>query len=216
MLEDAGSSHGTLVDGRPVSGPTALRDGATISVGDVDLRLERHRDEAEAGRTIVVPANGSVVVDAAGHASVRQPGTQAGFRPAMRPGWRLKRLEADEGRLRWVLSSDHMPELLRMGEDEAAIVQMLDGETSLPELMAEAERRHGEGGRHAPRGPARDARRARAAGGRGRPGGARAGRPARPPHPPPRAQLRRRRALLRARSTARGGWVFFTRTGTPS
>ena len=23
---------------------------------------------------------------------VRQPGTQAGFRPAMRPGWRLKRL----------------------------------------------------------------------------------------------------------------------------
>ena len=64
----------------------------------------------------------------------------------MRPGWRLKRLEADEGRLRWVLSSDHMPELLRMGEDEAAIVQMLDGETSLPELMAEAERRYGDAG----------------------------------------------------------------------
>jgi putative peptide zinc metalloprotease protein len=64
----------------------------------------------------------------------------------MRPGWRLKRLEAEEGRLRWVLSSDHMPDLLRMGDDEAAIVQMLDGETSLPELMAEAERRHGEAG----------------------------------------------------------------------
>ncbi|HET6690963.1 MAG TPA: FHA domain-containing protein, partial [Miltoncostaeaceae bacterium] len=146
VLEDAGSSHGTLVDGRPVGGPTALRDGATIAVGDVELRLERHRDASEAGRTIVVPANGSVVVDAAGHARVRQPGTQAGFRPAMRPGWRLKRLEADEGRLRWVLSSEHMPELLRMGEDEAALVQMLDGESSLPELMAESERRYGDAG----------------------------------------------------------------------
>jgi putative peptide zinc metalloprotease protein len=146
VLEDAGSSHGTLVDGRPVGGPTALRDGATIAVGDVELRLERHRDASEAGRTIVVPANGSVVVDAAGHARVRQPGTQAGFRPAMRPGWRLKRLEAGEGRLRWVLSSEHMPELLRMGEDEAALVQMLDGESSLPELMAESERRYGDAG----------------------------------------------------------------------
>jgi putative peptide zinc metalloprotease protein len=135
-----------MVDGRPVAGPTSLRDGATISVGDVDLRLERHRDASEAGATIVVPANGSVVVDTGGRARVRQPGTQAGFRPEMRPGWRLKRLEAEEGRLRWVLSSDHMPELLRMGEDEAAIVQMLDGESSLPELMAEAEQRWGEAG----------------------------------------------------------------------
>ena len=145
-LEDAGSSHGSMVDGHPVTGPTVLRDGATISVGDVDLRLERHRDEAEAGRTIVVPANASVVVDTSGHAQVRQPGTQAGFRPAMRPGWRLKRLEAGEGRLRWVLSSEHMPDLLRMGDDDAAVEHLDDGETSLPELMAEAERRHGDAG----------------------------------------------------------------------
>ena len=145
-VEDAGSTHGTLVDGRPAQGVAALRDGSTISVGDVDLRLERHRDEAEAGRTMVVPANGSVVIDAAGRPEVSQPGTEAGFRPGMRPGWKLKRLEQAEGRLRWVLSSDHMPELLRMGEDDAAIVQMLDGETSLPELMAESERRHGEAG----------------------------------------------------------------------
>lgn len=145
-VEDAGSSHGTVLDGRPVTGPAPLRDGAVIGLGDVELRVERHRDEAEAGRTVVVPANASVVLSAAGDARVSQAGTQAGFRPRMRPGWKLKRLAEGEDRLRYVLSSDHMPDLLRMGEADAALVQMLDGETSLPELMAEAERVHGENG----------------------------------------------------------------------
>lgn len=145
-VEDAGSSHGTLVDGRPVAGPTPLRDGAVLAVGDVELRVERHRDAAEAGRTMVVPANASVVLSATGDARVSQAGTQAGFRPRMRSGWKLKRLAEGEDRLRYVLSADHMPDLLRMGEGDAALVQMLDGETSLPELMAEAERVHGESG----------------------------------------------------------------------
>ena len=212
VVEDAGSSHGTLVDGRPVSGPTALRDGATISIGDVDLRVEQHRDESEAGRTIVVPANGSVVVDTSGHASVHQPGTQAGFRPAMRPGWRLKRLEADEGRLRWVLSSDHMPELLRMGEDEAALVQMLDGETSLPELMAEAEGRYGDAGVTRLAGLlATLGERGLLEGVEGIEAHARGGRMARLTRP-------RERAFAGAgaffeRLYRRGGWVLFTRTG---
>ncbi len=145
-VEDAGSSHGTFVDGVAVTGPTALRDGAVVGVGDVDLRVERHRDEAEAGRTMVVPANASVVLAAAGDVHVSQAGTQAGFRPQMKPGWKLKRLAEGQERLRYVLSSDHMPDLLRLGEADAAIVQMLDGETSLPELMAEAEKLHGDGG----------------------------------------------------------------------
>jgi len=146
VIEDAGSRHGTLLDGRPLTAASPLSDGSTVTVGDIDLRVERHRDEAEAGRTVVVPANGSVVVDAAGHTEVSQPGTQAGFRPRMRPGWKLKRLAEGEGRLRWVLSSEHMTDLLRMGDDDAALVQLLDGETSLPELMAESERRRGEAG----------------------------------------------------------------------
>ncbi|WP_217923587.1 FHA domain-containing protein [Miltoncostaea oceani] len=146
VLEDAGSSHGTLLDGHPVGGPAPLRDGSAISVGDVELRVERHRDDAEAGRTVVVPVNGSVVVAATGGAHVTQAGTQAGFRPRMRPGWKLKRMAEGEGRLRYVLSSEHMPDLLRMGDADAALVQMLDGETSLPELMAEAERVHGDNG----------------------------------------------------------------------
>ena len=91
-LEDAGSSHGTLLDGRPLSGPSPLRDGAVIGLGDVELRVERHREESEAGRTVVVPANAGVVLSPAGDARVSQAGTQAGFRPRMRPGWKLKRL----------------------------------------------------------------------------------------------------------------------------
>jgi putative peptide zinc metalloprotease protein len=145
-LEDAGSSHGTLLDGRPLSGPSPLRDGAVIGLGDVELRVERHREESEAGRTVVVPANAGVVLSPAGDARVSQAGTQAGFRPRMRPGWKLKRLAEGEDRLRYVLSSDHMPDLLRMGEADAALVQMLDGESSLPELMAESERLHGDNG----------------------------------------------------------------------
>ncbi len=211
-LEDAGSSHGTLVDGRPVSGPTALRDGVTISVGDVDLRLERHRDASEAGATIVVPANGSVVVDTGGHIQVQQPGTQAGFRPAMRPGWRLKRLEADEGRLRWVLSSDHMPELLRMGEDEAAIVQMLDGESSLPELMAEAEHRYGDAGVTRLAGLlATLGERGLLEGVDGPAAHAREGRLGRLTRP--REKTFPGAGALFERLYRRGGWVFFTRTG---
>ena len=146
VLEDAGSSHGTFLDGRRVAEGTPLADGATITVGDIELRVERRRAEAEAGRTVVVPAHASVVVGSVGPAEVRQAGTQAGFRPRMRPGWKLKRLAEGEAALRYVLSSEHMPGLLRMGPDDAAMVQMLDGEHPLPELMAESERRHGPAG----------------------------------------------------------------------
>ena len=54
VLEDAGSTHGTLLDGVRVTDPLPLRDGAKIRLGDAELRVERRRDVAEAGRTIVV------------------------------------------------------------------------------------------------------------------------------------------------------------------
>ena len=213
VLEDVGSSHGTLLDGGVVSSALPLRDGSVIEVGDVVLRVERHRDAAEAGRTVVVPANGSVVISAAGQAHVSQAGTQAGFRPRMRSGWKLKRLAEDEGgRLRWVLSSDHMPDLLRMGDADAGLVQMLDGETSLPELMAESERLHGEAG------VGRLARLLADLGERGLLEGVDApekiarqgliGRIARP-----RERVVPGAGALFTRLYRRGGWVFFSRPG---
>src|SRR3954468_22297868 len=41
LLEDAGSSHGTYVDGIRVTAPVALRDGAKIRLGDSELAVER-------------------------------------------------------------------------------------------------------------------------------------------------------------------------------
>ena len=66
-IEDAGSSHGTYVDGTRLTGPLLLRDGATIRIGDQELAVERRRDLAEAGKTIVVRA-GRVARRERGHA----------------------------------------------------------------------------------------------------------------------------------------------------
>jgi putative peptide zinc metalloprotease protein len=84
VLEDAGSSYGTFVDGERIDGPVPLRDGSTIALGDTEVRVERLRGDAEAGRTIVVPAAGTVTaLNAAA--------------PRLRTGYALKRLDAREG-----------------------------------------------------------------------------------------------------------------------
>ena len=62
QIEDAGSSHGTYLDGVRVTDPLPLRDGAKIRLGDAELRVERRRDVAEAGRTIVVSQDVASVV----------------------------------------------------------------------------------------------------------------------------------------------------------
>src|SRR5690242_4438581 len=56
LLEDAGSTYGTWLDGERVDGARELRDGALLRFGDEELRVERRREESEAGRTVLVPA----------------------------------------------------------------------------------------------------------------------------------------------------------------
>jgi putative peptide zinc metalloprotease protein len=146
VLEDIGSTHGTLVDGREVSGRAELTDGSRIGLGDVELRVERHREAADAGRTLVVPVGGSVVLPALGVASADAPGATGGFHPRLRSGYRLKRLAADEGALRWVLRSDRTGDVMRLGDEEAGLVGMLDGEHALPDLLVAAEERLGPAG----------------------------------------------------------------------
>jgi len=143
LVEDVGSSYGTLLDGRAITAPAALADGSRLTLGDVELRLERPRAEQEAGRTLIVPAGGTVMVPAAGAATVNAPRTQFGFRPRARSGYALKRLEDEGDRRRHVLRNDHTGEVLRMGDDEAALFEMLDGSMALPDLMAAAENRFG-------------------------------------------------------------------------
>jgi putative peptide zinc metalloprotease protein len=130
-LEDAGSGSATRLDGRPLPGPRRLREGARVGIGDLELRLERRDDAAVAARTF------------AGIAAVADPG---GTGPCLRAGWALKRLEAREGALRFVLAGPAGGPGVRMGEREASLLDLLDGRRDPDALVAEAERRLGPDG----------------------------------------------------------------------
>ena len=86
-----------------MTGPSPLHDGARIRLGDFELRVERRRDAAEAGRTIVVRPGASLLVPAVGIADTTGSATQFGMKPRVRSGYALKRLDASEGSKRWVL-----------------------------------------------------------------------------------------------------------------
>src|SRR4051794_41953573 len=85
VLEDAGSSHGTWLDGVRLTSPLPLRDGAKIRLGDAELRVERRHDVAEAGRTIVVQAGGAAPAPLP-IAAAPPPGPPVRVRPARRGG----------------------------------------------------------------------------------------------------------------------------------
>jgi putative peptide zinc metalloprotease protein len=136
VLEDAGSSYGTWLDGRRVTAPAPLRVGSLIRVGNLALVVDRRRDDDEAGLTSVVPA--------AATAANRFDG-----RPRVRSGYALKRREAGEGDRRWVLKDLRSGRLVRLSDADAALFALLDGTRSVAELMGEAESRLG------PSGPAR-------------------------------------------------------------
>ena len=132
LLEDAGSSHGTYVDGVRVTGPVPLHDGAKIRLGDSELAVERRRDGAEAGRTLVVRAGATALVPA-----------MPGMRPRVRSGYALKRLDASEGSRRWILRDLESGTFLRLSDSDAQLFEQLDGTHSLSELVSDAEARFG-------------------------------------------------------------------------
>src|SRR3954447_14861668 len=132
-LEDAGSSYGTWLDDRRVTGPARLRSGARIRVGEQELTVLGDED---AGGTILVPAAAATATVVTG-------------RPRLRSGYALKRLEAREGERRWVLKDLRSGRFVRLAEQDAELAESLDGTRTLAELAELAERRHG------PDGPAR-------------------------------------------------------------
>jgi putative peptide zinc metalloprotease protein len=132
VLEDAGSSYGTWIDGARVRAPTKLHAGARIRVGNQELVVDRPRGEREAGPTIVVP-----------HESVT---LGSGAYPRLRGGYALKRLEAGEGTRRWVLKDLGGGRLVRLSDGDATLLALLDGTRDAAELAAEAEQRLGENG----------------------------------------------------------------------
>jgi hypothetical protein len=143
VIEDAGSSHGTFVDGARVTRPLALRDGARIRIGDQEILVERRRDTAEAGRTIVVRPGASLVVGTVGPPGLSAQATQFGMRPRVRSGYALKRLDAEEGARRWVLRDLSREGFLRLSDNDAQLFELIDGSRSLVDLIGEAEQRFG-------------------------------------------------------------------------
>jgi putative peptide zinc metalloprotease protein len=129
-VEDAGSTYGTWLDGRRLDGRAPLRDGSRIRLGNEQLVVERHRDDSEAGRTVVVEAGS-------------QPVGRFGSNPSPRPGYALKRLEASEGTDRWVLRDLESDRFLRMSDSDARLFELLDGRRSLSTLVLESKRLQG-------------------------------------------------------------------------
>ena len=145
-IEDAGSSAGTLVDGVAISRATALHDGASLQLGAQTLRVERRRDMAEAGRTIVVKPGASLVVPSIGPPGVPAQATSFGMKPRVRSGYALKRLDASEGNKRWVLKDLNRNTFLRLSDNDAHLFELLDGTHSLADLIGIAEQRFGSAG----------------------------------------------------------------------
>jgi putative peptide zinc metalloprotease protein len=147
LLEDAGSSHGTFLDGDRVTDAVPLHDGAKIRLGNQEIGVQRRRDSGEAGRTIVVKAGASLVMPAAGGAAAVAPSaTQFGMRPRVRSGYALKRLDAEEGSKRWVLKDLHDGSYLRLSDSDAGLFELLDGQHTLLDLIGEADARFGSTG----------------------------------------------------------------------
>ena len=136
VLEDAGSSYGTWLDGRRVETPTRLRAGSRFRVGNQELVVDRRRRDDESGRTVIVPPAATAA-------------TRFGEHPRVRSGYALKRLEATEGDRRWVLKDLRSGRFVRLSDPDAELFTLIDGASSLAELVLEAERRLG------PTGPAR-------------------------------------------------------------
>ena len=103
FVEDAGSTHGTFLDGRPVGSRPALRDGARVHVGNVEFRSSGDGRRARLGARSSSARGRACWCSAVGASEVDATATSFGFRPKVRSGWALKRLEEGEGTQRWVL-----------------------------------------------------------------------------------------------------------------
>jgi putative peptide zinc metalloprotease protein len=145
VIADAGSSHGTFVDGGRLAAPQALGDGSAVRLGEVELRVERRRDQSAAGRTMIVAPGRSIVLPAVG-AAVAGDAPAPEARPRLRSGCALKRLEHTEGENRYVLRDLTGKKFLRIGEDDAALIPLLEGGRPISELIRRAQDRLGPAG----------------------------------------------------------------------
>jgi putative peptide zinc metalloprotease protein len=158
VIEDAGSRFGVLVSGQPLSEPRRLLPGTEIQLGGVVLRVESAISPAAVGPSATPDAgpNATIVVPVgATHMGLRSAATTAkdgAIRPRLRSGWALKHLDSEAGHERYVLRDLRGGSFMRIDEQDAQLLQLLDGKQTVAELLVEATRVVG------PAGPGRLAR----------------------------------------------------------
>ena len=86
-----------------------------------------------------MPLGASLLLPAAGGASLQPAQTAEGRPPRLRSGYALKRLDASEGERRWVVRDLRDGSFLRISDSDARLLRLLDGTRSLADLVAEAE-----------------------------------------------------------------------------
>lgn len=158
MIEDAGSRFGITVSGQPLSEPRRLLAGQEIRLGNVVLLVESAAPAgaAAAGQAAVMdpsfaaPANATIVVPVGATEMGLRPAAVASrdgsLRPRLRSGWALKRLDDESEHERYVLRDLREGTFLRMGEQDAQLVELLDGKRTVAELLVEARSRLGPSG----------------------------------------------------------------------
>jgi putative peptide zinc metalloprotease protein len=158
LIEDAGSSYGTLLSGGLLTEPSPLRSGSTIRLGEIAIRVEPDariaarptgapspgREASGPNETIVVPVDATLM--GLRPAAPPASGVDAALRPRVRSGWALKRLVAEDGEERFVLHDLRHGQFLQMEAADATLFGLLEGQRSVGELLDEAQRLVGPGG----------------------------------------------------------------------
>jgi putative peptide zinc metalloprotease protein len=157
MIEDAGSRFGITVSGQPLSEPRRLLAGQEIRLGNVVLRVESAVPRvgaplagppgvagpsapiANPNATLVVPVGATDL----GLRPAAVASRDGSLRPRLRSGWALKRLDDESDAERYVLRDLREGTFLRMSEQDAQLVELLDGKRTVAELLVEASGRLG-------------------------------------------------------------------------
>ncbi len=134
----SGSSHGTWLDGVRVTGPlAAARRGEDPARRRRAARGAPARAGARPGGRCSCPRARRRSCRAIG-------GTQFGMRPRVRSGYALKRLDASEGRQRWVLEGHaHRDVPAALGQRRVGVRAASTARTRCVELVAMCEQRFG-------------------------------------------------------------------------
>ncbi len=139
LIEDAGSSFGTLFDGQPLAGRRRLEPGIELRLGNVPLRVERAEPAPAQPGAAPDPSATIIVPIGATPDELRAASPADGsIRPRLRSGWALKRVADDPHDVRYVLRDLRSKAFLRLDEPDAQLLALLDGRRTIGELLAQA------------------------------------------------------------------------------